>query len=166
MRRTKACRPHSGLAVGGGQGTRRLRTTTSGMRPEPGRVSGLTKAAKAGSGVRVPANHRSNAGLAGLARGSRIPTSGAGSGPSSSPWKRKTRGPACASHHHGNQSLWGAEHRATCSETSGLLWSAQGHYDNRDVDEQAGPVGGVGAVLATLVGPVMSPGGKGVLVLD
>lgn len=64
------------------------------------------KLQRPGSGAQAAANHHSNSGLAGLARSSRILTSGAGSGPSSSPWMWLAQGPA-RSHHHSNESLLG-----------------------------------------------------------
>lgn len=101
------------------------------------------KLQRPGSGAQAAANHHSNSGLAGLARSSRIPTSGAGSGPSSSPWIRLASAPrgVITIATRASRDL---ELLTACSETSGLHWSARAHHDNQGVDEQAGPVREIG----------------------
>lgn len=138
----QACRPHSGLGVGGRPGTGKPQDHNLRYAPPVGRVSGLTKAAETSfRRARGAANHYSNEGLAGLARSSRILTSGAGSGPSSRLWKLVAQGQSGVIT-IATRTSRGAELCTACSETSGLHWSTQAHHDNQGADDQAGPVGG------------------------
>lgn len=131
------------MGVGGGPGTGQPQDHNLRDAPPVGRVSGLTKAAETSFlRARAAANHYSNEGLAGLARSSRIPTSGAGSGPSSRPWKLVAQGQRGVIT-IATRTSRGAELCTACSETSGHHWSAQAHHDNQGGDDQAGPVDGV-----------------------
>lgn len=83
------------------------------------------KLQRPGSGAQAAANHHNNSGLAGLARSSRILTSGAGSGPSSSPWMWLAQGPRGVIT-IATRASWDLELCTACSETSGLHCSAPG----------------------------------------